>query len=489
MIIGRVGAGSARARWLLVVLLLTGGCWSAAGPSAADGPTANGLALEVTVNTRPGLGALDPGIRTGAAVVKSYRLINRGGADLHDVRVRDPAMPGAAIRCPGGLDRVPMLTGLRSAQCTATAAARPGSWVGDVRAVGQQPYLRAVVQATARSGYAGVGASLGLTEAVVVTGPDRAEVRYVVANHGNKPVHGVHVTDPALPAERIGCAGAAQPVVAHLAPGARATCVAVVRRAPGTYESRGQADGSDLLRTLDARGGAVAPPRLTARSSARFTLRAPPPVVRAPQPLRPAAVAPRRPPAVPPPVRPRVAPPLPGPPLITLFPLPPPPPGIAAPVIGPIGPAPPPGPGLAPGVVLPGAVPLGAVPPGAVPPGAVPPGVAPLGAVPPGAVPPGAVPPGAVPPGAVPPGAVPPGVVPPGVVPPGVVPPGVAQKPVRPPKKNESLTQRQTEPRRSLASRFIRRDRTPTGLGMLAALFLILLPAAIAAAVFGSRRL
>ncbi|WAL99589.1 hypothetical protein [Streptomyces sp. Je 1-369] len=466
MIIGTMAAGSARARWLLVGLLLTGGCWSAAGPSAADGPTANGLALEVTVNTRPGLGALNPGIRTGAAVVKSYRLINRGGADLHDVRVHDPAMPGAAIRCVGGLDRVPMLAGLRSAYCTATTPARPGSWVGDVRAVGQQPYLRAMVQATARSGYAGVGAALGLTETARVTGPDRAEVRYVVANHGNKPVHGVRVTDAALPAERIGCAGSAQPVVAHLAPGARATCVVVVRRAPGTYESRGQADGSDLLRTLDTRGGAVAPPRLTARSSARFTLRVPPPVARVPRPPRPAAVAPRRPPAPPPPppARPRIAPPLPGPPLIALFPLPPPPPGIAAPVIGPVGPAPPPGAGagLAPGVF-----------------------------------PPGALPPGALPPGALPPGAVPPGAVPPGALPPGILPPGVARNQVQPPKKNKSRTERRderrterrTEPRRSLAGRLIRRDRTPTGLGMLAALFLILLPAAIAAAVFGSRRL
>ncbi|MEU5686018.1 hypothetical protein DEJ48_02235 [Streptomyces venezuelae] len=451
MIIGGVGAGSARARWLLVGLVLTGGCWSAAGPSAADGPTAGKLGLEVTVNTRPGLGALDPGIRTGATVVKSYRLINRGGADLHHVRVHDPGMPGAAIRCPGDLDRVPMLAGYRSVYCSATAAARPGAWVGDVRAVGQQPYLRAMVQATARSGYAGVGAALGLTETARVTEPDRAEVRYVVANHGNKPVHGVRVTDTALPAERIGCAGSAQPVLAHLAPGASATCVAVVRRAPGTYESRGQADGSDLLRTLDARGAAVAPPRLTARSSARFTLRAPPPVPRAPRPHRPTAVAPRPPHAGPPRGRPGVPPPQPGPPVIALFPLPPPPPGIAAPVIGPVGPAPPPGAGLAPGVV----------------------------------------PPGAVPPGAVPPGVLPPGVVAPGVVPPGDIPPGAARDQVQqpPPRKNKPRTETRNEPRRSLAGRFIRRDRTPTGLGMLAALFLILLPAAIAAAVFGSRRL
>ncbi|NDZ99364.1 hypothetical protein G3I28_08440, partial [Streptomyces sp. SID10116] len=42
VIIGQEGAGPARARWLLVGLVLTGGCWSAAGPSAADGPTANG---------------------------------------------------------------------------------------------------------------------------------------------------------------------------------------------------------------------------------------------------------------------------------------------------------------------------------------------------------------------------------------------------------------------------------------------------------------
>lgn len=475
VIIGRGGAGSARTRRLLVCLLLTGGCWAAAGPSAADGPTADGLVLAVTVNTRPGLGALDPGIRTGAPVAKTYRLTNRGGADLYNLRVYDPGLPGAVIRCPGGSDRVRMLAGLRSVSCTATAPARPGTWVGEVRAVGQQPYLRAMVQATARSGYAGVGAALGLAETARVTGPDRAEVSYVVANHGNRPVHGVRVTDPALPAERIGCAGSPQPVIPHLAPGARATCVAVLRRPPGTYESRGQADGSDQLRTLDVRGGAVAPPLLTARSSARFTLRAPPPpVAHAPRAPRSVAAPPRRLSGGPPPRRPPPAPPLPGPPLISLFPPPPPPPGIAAPVPGPVGLAPAPGAGLAPGVALGGAVPPGGLPAGAVPPGAVPPG-----AVPPGAVAPGAVPPGAVPPGGLPPGAA--------------VPPDAARQQVQPPERNASRTprraERPTEPRRSLAGRFIRRDRTPTGLGMLAALFLILLPAAIAAAVLGSRRL
>ncbi|MFE6161658.1 hypothetical protein ACFQ7F_22410 [Streptomyces sp. NPDC056486] len=468
MIIGREGVTTARTRWLLVGFLLTVGCWSAAGPSVADGPGSHGLALEVTVNTRPGLGALHPGIRTGAAVVKSYRLVNRGGADLYEVRVRDPGLPGAVIRCPGGRDRVPMLTGLRSVRCTAIGAARPGAWVGEVRATGQQPYLRAGamrastrslraggVQATARSGYTGVGAALALTETARVTGPQQAEVRYVLVNHGNRPVHGVRITDPVLAPGRIACVGG-RPVVARLAAGARAACTAVVRRPPGTYISGGRADGSDLLRTLGPRGEAVIPPRLTARARARFTLRAQVPVT-------PLAPRPRA-PVVDPGQRPRAGTPASVPRLASQLPAVPLPPGIAAPGIA------------APGVAQPGVAPPGVGPPA---PGVGPPGVAPPGPGAPEGAAPGVAPP-AVPdgagraPAAVPP-AVPPAAVPPAVVPPPAVPPAAVPK--------------EAEARHPLLSRFVRADHTPTGMGMLAALLLVLLPAAIAAAVFGSRRL
>ncbi|MBO0510424.1 hypothetical protein [Streptomyces beijiangensis] len=409
MIIGREDAATARR--LVVGILLTAVCWSAADPSAADGIGPHGLTLEVTVNTRPGLGALHPGIRTGAVVVKSYRLVNRSGADLRDVRVRDLGMPGAAIRCPGGLDRVPMLTGLRSVRCTATGAARPGAWIGKVLAAGQQRTLRATVQATARSGYAGVGAALDLSETARVTGPEQAEVRYVLVNNGNRPVHGVRITDPALAPHRIACAGG-RPVVGRLAAGARAACIAVVRRSPGTYVSRGQADGSDLLRTLDPRGGPVAPPRLTARATARFTLRAPVPA---------APVTPRPRTTVVPGAHPRVEPPAPLPPPAALHPL-------AA---------------------------------------------------------------------LLPPAPTAPGITAPGIAPPAVGPrlpdrpDGARQDPApRPPATQPpAAVPKQARPPRSLLGRFIRQDHVPTGLGMLAALLLVLLPAAVAAAVFGSRRL
>ncbi|MFF1698158.1 hypothetical protein ACFVXC_31825 [Streptomyces sp. NPDC058257] len=454
MIIGREGAATAWGRWLLAGLLVTVGCWSAAGSSAADGPGSHGLALEVTVNSRPGLGALHPGIRTGAVVVKSYRLVNRGGADLYEVRVRDPGMPGAVIRCPGGRDRVPMLAGLRSVRCTATGAARPGDWIGEVRAVGQQPYLRAGalqaamrslpaggVRATARSGYTGVGAALTLTETARVTGPRQAEVRYVLANRGNRPVHGVRITDPVLAPARIACTGG-RPVVAHLAAGAHAACTAVVRRPPGTYVSGGRADGSDLLRTLGPRGEAVIPPRLTARALARFTLRA-----RAP--TTPLAPRPRT-PVVNPGQRPRAGTPASVPRLASQLPAVPLPPGIAAP---------------------------GAAPPGGGAPGVGPPGVAPPGPAAPEEAAPGVAPP---PPPAVPDGA---GQAPAAVSP--AVPPAAVLPPAVPP----AAVPKEAEPRHPLLSRFVRTDHTPTGMGMVAALLLVLLPAAIAAAVFGSRRL
>ncbi|MEB8337862.1 hypothetical protein, partial [Streptomyces endophyticus] len=222
-------------------------------PSAADGAGSHGLALDVTVNTRPGTGALRPGIRSGGAVVVSYRLANRGSADLHDIRVHDPSMPGARIRCPGGRDRVPLLIGLRSARCTATMAARPGTWTAEVRAAGRQPYLRATVQATARSGYAGVGAALTLAQSARPTGPGRARVAYTVANPGNRPLHDIRVTDPGLAPDRIACAHGG-PVVPRLAPGATAECTGEVRRAPGTYTGRGRAEGSDRIRTIGTHG-------------------------------------------------------------------------------------------------------------------------------------------------------------------------------------------------------------------------------------------
>lgn len=487
-----MGASVVRsARWLLAGLLLTAGCWSAAGPCAADGVGPGGLALEVTVNTRPGLGAVRPGIRTGGVVVKSYRLVNRSGADLYEVRVRDPGMPGAAIRCPGGRDRVPMLAGLRSVRCTATGTARPGSWISQVRAFAQQPYLRGGgmqaaahsrraggwrmaagplraggVQATARSGYAGVGAALALTETARVTGPRQAQVRYVVANRGNRAVHGVRLTDPVLGADRIVCAGG-RPVVAHLAAGARAACTAVVRRPAGTYASAGRAEGSDLIRTLGPRGQAVIPPQLTARARARFTLRAaasvPSVAPRQGAPGTPGAPGVPGTPGMPvgvPGQRPLPGPPGAAPRLVSQLPAVPLPPGIAAPGFGPAGP---------PGVGPPGIGPPGAAPPGAAPPGAALP-AAPDGAgQPPAAIAP-AVPPPADPPPADPPPANPPPAHPPPDVPPAAVP-------------------QEERPQRTLLGRFVRQDHTPTGMGMLAALFLVLLPAAIAAAVFGSRRL
>ncbi|MFD0395676.1 hypothetical protein ACFQ3Z_40975 [Streptomyces nogalater] len=107
--------------------------------AVADGAGTHGLALEVTVNTRPGTGATRPGIRVGRPLVKTYRLINRTGADLYDVRVSDPGLPGAVIRCPGGGDHLRMLRGLDSATCTAWSTAREGTWIADVTAVGRVP--------------------------------------------------------------------------------------------------------------------------------------------------------------------------------------------------------------------------------------------------------------------------------------------------------------------------------------------------------------
>ncbi|MBB6435791.1 hypothetical protein [Streptomyces candidus] len=546
------------ARLLLPCLIASVAAAGSTPLAVADGAGSGGLTLRVTVNTRPGLGAQNPGIRVRGPVVKSYRLINRGGADLHGLRVSDPGMPGARIRCPGGGDRVPLLPGLRTVTCTAQAPAQLGSWTAEVVATGRIPYLRATVRATARSGYAGVGGKLSLTQTARVTGPSQAEVRYVLTNTGNRTVYAVTVTDAALAsprtastrasftrasfaraaAPRIVCAGGGGPVVGRLTPGTSATCTTTVRRPPGLHVAEGRARGTDRIRTLGRRGESVAPPPLTARSSARFVIpRTPPPASSRPSaPQRPApsdpsasgagapggSGAPGAPvrPGIPPEVLPGAGAGAPGgaePPTGV--------PGLAMPPGGaavPPGGAVPPGLAVPPGIAFP---PGGAVPPGlALPPGpAVPPGLAvPFGfAVPPGpGVPPGlivpfglAVPPGfAVPPGltvpfglAFPPGfAVPPGLaLPPGLAvpedpaerPEGAVPQNPADQPEQPsaqPDRSAEQRERSAAQRpqdgRAAVSRFLRGERSPTGIGVAVALFLILIPAAVAAAVLGSRR-
>ncbi|MCX4830198.1 hypothetical protein OG746_15815 [Streptomyces sp. NBC_01016] len=419
--VGPLGATrTRRARRLLTALCLAACCWSAtnwstAGPSAAeaarphrtiaDGTGAHGLALDVTVNTRPGTTALRPGIRTGGEVVASYRLTNRGGADLHDLRVHDPSMPGARLHCPGGRDLVPLLIGLRSVRCTATGPARPGRWVAQVRAAGRQPYLRATVQATARSGYAGVGAALTLRQSARPTGPDRAHVTYTVTNPGNRPLHDIRVTDPGLAPDRIDCAHG-RPVVPRLAPGATAECGGDVRRAPGTYTGRGLAEGSDLIRTIGARGEEVAPPRLSARATTRLVI----PGAPAPRPKEPASPKPPGGPPAEPPAAPPLRPPVPAAALLLVAP----PPGIAAP-----DPAPRP-----PRLPLPPRQPRQPEPPTEPDPEA----------------------------------------------------------------RTQAKKSGQEDRLPPLLRRFVHDNGRPTGLGLMAALFLVLLPAAIAAAVLGSAR-
>ncbi|QDQ09549.1 hypothetical protein [Streptomyces spectabilis] len=391
----------------------------AAGTTPADGAGSKGLLLRVTVNTLPGVAATHPGIRVGHHVVKAYHLVNRGGADLHNVRVSDPTVPGARVRCPGGLDHVAMLRGMSSMVCTAVSGARPGSRTGDVVATGRVSYLRTHVRAVARSGYTGVGGAVTLDEVVRVDGA-RATVDYKVKNTGNRPVYDTRLTDPGLAPRRIDC-GDGRESVARLGPGTSVTCRAVVRRAPGTYRSEGRVAGTDRLSTLGDTGRSVPPPTLVARASARFTVIAPPPAA----PARPESPAS-------PPARAREP----------IAPVPPPPPGLP-PV------APPPA-GPPPGAPLP--VPALPVPP--VPP----PGIAAPGLVGDGA----------------------------GPAEEGAVLPPAAQEPATPDRPGRAEAHQETED--SFLRRFLRPEGGPTGLGLLTALFLLLVPAALAAVLLGSRR-
>ncbi|MER5201656.1 hypothetical protein [Streptomyces sp. NPDC002825] len=253
---------------LVVALLLLPGAVARAG-GAGDGA----LRMTVTVNGRAGGGARPAAVRVGAQVVKRYRLVNHGEAHLYGVRVLDPGVPGGAVSCP----RRP-LAALGEMECVARFPALAGARLAAARAEGDIPSLGRRVHAVARSGYTGVSGGLALAEQVSVGGGGgravsaarAAIVTYVVTNRGNRPVHSVRVEDPAL---RLGpgavrCGGAA----ALLPPGASVRCSATVRRPPGTHRSTGLAGGSDRVSTFDAGGRLVPAPLLTARSSAVFTI-------------------------------------------------------------------------------------------------------------------------------------------------------------------------------------------------------------------------
>ncbi|MGW1606948.1 hypothetical protein ACWCQV_39615, partial [Streptomyces eurythermus] len=368
-----VGCGRAVGTRLPAVLpLLVAVSAGAVDRAVADGAGTHGLALEVTVDTRPGTEATRPGIRVGHPLVKTYRLINRTGADLYDVRVSDPGLPGAVIRCPGGGDHLRMLRGLDSATCTARSTAREGTWIADVTAVGRVPSLGYESRASARSGYTGVGGRLSLTETVTTGGevPDgalllgRATVFYDVTNTGNRTVYDLRLADPVLQPPAIVCA-TGDDTLPSLEPGITARCVAIVERPPGEYLSEGHVKGTDRLTTLRPDGCPEWPPKLKARAPGGFTLYPPPPL---PPPLPP--------PPPPPPPTPTPTPTLvPVPPAPTLLPVPPPAPPAPAPPPPPPAPVPPAVPPvlpLPPGAVFPPPPPLplpGAPAPGVVAPG------------------------------------------------------------------------------------------------------------------------
>ncbi|WP_189944759.1 DUF7507 domain-containing protein [Streptomyces roseolus] len=253
---------------VLPCLVLPGG-----GAAWAGGAGSKGLRLSVVVNGREG-GAGPVPVRAGAEVVKRYRLVNRGGADLYDVWVRDPGLPpGAAVRCPRRT-----LVGLTSMECGARFRALPGTRTATVRAGGRIPSLGLAAAATARGGYDGVLGALVLGERVRVAAPaakGAATVTYTVANRGNRTLHDVRLADPGLGLGGRGVDCGAGPL--RLAPGASARCTATVRRPPGDHRSTGVATGTDRVATYAPDGRRLAAPLLTARADASFTVPTPAP--------------------------------------------------------------------------------------------------------------------------------------------------------------------------------------------------------------------
>ncbi|GHF94437.1 hypothetical protein GCM10017667_25660 [Streptomyces filamentosus] len=247
------------------------------GTARAGGVGDKALRMTVTVNTLGHSGKRPPAVRAGAEVVKRYRLENRGEADLYAVRVRDPGVPAGSVRCSGR-----WLAGLGVMECVARFRALPGDHRATARAEGDVPSLGRTLAATARSGYTGVAGVLTLAEKVTPgKGPGAAAVTYTVGNRGNRVLHGVRVTDPALglTGRGVDCGGggtARGGVVPALAPGASARCTASVRRPPGVHRSTGVATGTDRVGTYAPGGRRLPAPLLTARARASFTVPEPP---------------------------------------------------------------------------------------------------------------------------------------------------------------------------------------------------------------------
>ncbi|MFD3532880.1 hypothetical protein [Streptomyces sp. NPDC058661] len=495
---------------VLLVLLPVAPCLTLPAASARAGGVGNGdLELTVTLNGRENSWRRPPAARVGGQVVKRYRLVNHGEADLYGVRVVDPQVPAGSVRCPAE-----PLVALGELECVARFRAVPGLRRGTVRAEGTVPSLGRRLTATARAGYDGIAGALGLSERVTVgaSGRGAATVTYTVTNRGNRPLHAVRVLDTALGLRggSVDCAGRPG-TVPLLAPGASVPCTATVRRLPGTHRSAGVASGSDRVTTYSPGGSRVAAPTLVARSSAEFTVEG----TRRAAAGAAGAGASRRGSAgnsVGESVGESVqgtgtagtgtgtaAGSVPGAPGVSV-------PGAAgAPAAGAGAGT---GPGAAPavgaragaGAAAPGAAGAGA---GAVP-GAAAPGAAGAGAAAPGAAGPAAGVPGA---GALPPAAVPPGAVPPGAVPPAALDPVL---PVGPPGAGDGTgTEARTDAgvggidsgvsppvaRRAAAldsegflGRLRRRGREAGELGVVTMLLLLLIPAAVAAALLGNRR-
>ncbi|WP_418958131.1 hypothetical protein [Streptomyces tritici] len=510
---GRRVAGPLLAALLLGVVPVAG---AGGGDAVAGGVGDGALRLGVTVNGRGGV----PLVRVGSPVVKRYRVVNRSEAHLYGVRVVDPSA-GGRVRCPSRT-----LAALAAMECTARFAARPGRYAGTATATGDVPSLRRRLTAAARSGYEGVGGALALAETVRVRPPRSAVVAYTVTNRGNRAVHAVRLTDAALRPGRIDCGAGRAGGVPVLPPGGSVRCTATVQRPPGVHRSTGLATGGDRLATVAPGGRRAAAPLLVARAAAGFRVAAvptpapgatPPPVARGPvrppsptvSPASPASPVSPVPPAPSAASAPSAAASVPAGAAGAAAPAPgasagaPPPPPLflpSVPAAGPVGPLAVPGAaagaaagtgagagsaagagagaGAAAGEAGAAAAGAGAAA-GEAGAGAAAAGTGAVAGAAAGAVPPGAA--GAVPPGAA--GAVPPGTA--------AVPP--AARPLAPP---PAQSQAQTPPERPVAgddeggllSRVRRRSSELADMGVALTLLLILIPAAVAAALLGSRR-
>jgi hypothetical protein len=235
--------------------------------ATAGGYPTNALRLSTVTDTLPGLDALSYATRTGAVVVRTYKIANRGEATVDRVAVHDPDAGGLVGCGPDGRGTLD-LAAWSSVTCTVRFAAVAGAHRTEVVAAGMVDGVGRSVSASADAGYFAATPRLRLSESLglradagsrmtpreAVTVPIGAVLHatYTLSNDGGVALVDVSVTDT-QPVTGLNC-GAVAPKISVLPPAASVVCTAVLRAAAGLRNGSAEAIGTEPERSISASG-------------------------------------------------------------------------------------------------------------------------------------------------------------------------------------------------------------------------------------------